>query len=81
MKSDKMRICECDPFNKCPDCESRYLLTATRANDGYDLFYCFSTREEMERVYNIIESTNEFMGESFRPKSAIRFHPVNERND
>ena len=74
-----VRVCKCDPFDKCPDCEKRYLMTVETATRDNDHFYCYDTREEMDEAYNQVEKTNEYMGTKYAPCTAIRFCPVSER--
>lgn len=73
-----MRVCECNPFKQCPDCDKRYLLNITTI-DLYEHYYCFDTYEELVAAYNEVEETNEYCGVKYKPRTAIKFLPVSER--
>lgn len=60
---------------KCTECEKKFLVIATTANGGEDLFLCFDTEQEAKEVWNSIEATNEYLGTKTRPKTAILLHP------
>lgn len=67
-----MRICDCNPFNQCPDCDKRYLLNITTCVLHY---YCFETYEELNAAYDEVEKTNEFCGIKYKPHTAIKLIP------
>lgn len=70
-----MRVCKCNPFEKCGDCEKRYLLmieTADRTNDHY---YCYGTYDELCAAYNQVEKYNYYCGYKYAPHTAIKMIP------
>lgn len=62
-------------YDKCPECECRYLITCESAESDDDLYFCFATREEMYKAFDQIEHYNFYQGIHIKPKSAIRFLP------
>lgn len=73
-----MRVCECDPYNQCPDCDKRYLLMIDSIR-GVEHYYCFDTYEALTSAFEEVENTNTFCGEEYVPHTAIKFLPISER--
>lgn len=67
-------LCTKGFFEKpCEECEKRYVVTAeTRADDVY---FCFATYDGAKRCFDMIESTNEYAGFQFIPKTAVLLKP------
>ena len=73
-----MRICKCDPFERCKDCDDRYLLMVETADRGDDHFYCFATKPALDAAFEEVEKYNRFMGCEYAPHTAIKMIPRNE---
>ena len=60
------------PYDPCPECPRKWLVQPD-TTDGEQEFFCFDTEEQARECYEQIESTNEYEGQRFKPKSAILF--------
>lgn len=66
------------PFDPCPECPRKWLVQPD-TTDGEQEFFCFDTEAEARACYEQIESTNEYMGLRFQPKSAVLLAPKEEK--
>lgn len=68
-------LCTKPIYEKCPECERRYLIVCESAESDDDIYFCFATHEEMHKAFDYIEHFNFYQGMDIKPKSAIMFLP------